>query len=77
MPNTLHIKELFDRIQQTSEIHELIIATNPNIEGEATNLYIEENIPKKNLKITRLSKGLPNAGYIEYADDVTLINAFK
>lgn len=77
MPNTLHFRELFDRIQNTPEITEIIIATNPNIEGEATNLYIEENIPKKDVKLTRLSKGLPNAGYIEYADDITLINAFK
>ena len=77
MPNSLHFRELFERIAQSTDIQELIIATNPNIEGEATNLYIEENIPRKNLKLTRLSKGLPNAGYIEYADDITLINAFK
>jgi recombination protein RecR len=77
MPNTLHFQELFERIKNNENIQELIIATNPNIEGEATNLYIEENIPRKNLKLTRLSKGLPNAGYIEYADDITLINAFK
>ncbi len=77
MPNNLHFSELFERIQTTPEIQEIIIATNPNIEGEATNLYIEENIPRKTLKLTRLSKGLPNAGYIEYADDITLINAFK
>ncbi|EKD44083.1 MAG: recombination protein RecR, partial [uncultured bacterium (gcode 4)] len=67
----------FDRIRDNDTLRELIIATNPNIEGEATILYIEENIPKNDLKITRLSKGLPNAGYIEYADDITLINAFK
>lgn len=77
MPNSLHFSELFDRVRSTPEIREIIIATNPNIEGEATNLYIEENIPRKDVKLTRLSKGLPNAGYIEYADDITLINAFK
>jgi len=77
MPNSLHFRELFDRIRDNDILKELIIATNPNIEGEATILYIEENIPKNDLKITRLSKGLPNAGYIEYADDITLINAFK
>jgi recombination protein RecR len=55
------------------------MATNPNIEGEATVMYIRENLPErwKNIKITRLSKGLPNSGYIEYADEITLINAFK
>ncbi len=77
MPGSLHFQELFDRIRDNDTLRELIIATNPNIEGEATILYIEENIPKNDLKITRLSKGLPNAGYIEYADDITLINAFK
>ncbi len=77
MPNSLHFSELFEKIKNSPEIQELIIATNPNIEGEATNLYIEENIPRHDLKLTRLSKGLPNAGYIEYADDITLINAFK
>ncbi|MDD2891755.1 MAG: recombination mediator RecR [Candidatus Gracilibacteria bacterium] len=77
MPNSLHFGELFDRTKNNPEIQELIIATNPNIEGEATNLYIEENIPRGDIKLTRLSKGLPNAGYIEYADDITLINAFK
>jgi recombinational DNA repair protein RecR len=40
-------------------------------------MYIKENIPDKNIKITRLSKWLPNSGYIEYADEITLINAFK
>jgi recombination protein RecR len=77
MPHTLHFGELFERIKTTPEIQEIIIATNPNIEGEATYLYIEENTPRQNVKLTRLSKGLPNAGYIEYADDITLINAFK
>jgi recombination protein RecR len=77
MPDSLRFRELFDRIRESETLEELIIASNPNIEGEATILYIEENITKKDLKITRLSKGLPNAGYIEYADDITLINAFK
>jgi len=54
------------------------MAVNPNIEGEATVMYIKENMPKRaDINITRLSKGLPNSGYIEYADEITLINAFK
>lgn len=78
LPSDLKMKELFDRIEN-SEIHELIMATNPNIEGEATVMYIRENLPKKgkDVNITRLSKWLPNSGYIEYADEITLINAFK
>ena len=68
--------ELFERIKK-GNFSEVIIATNPNIEWEATSLYIKENIPNKEIKITRLSKWLPNSGYIEYADEITLINAFK
>ncbi|MBP8016730.1 recombination protein RecR [Candidatus Gracilibacteria bacterium] len=77
LAKNLKFEELFSRIKSGS-FEELIIATNPNIEGEATTMYIKENLPiKKDIKITRLSKGLPNSGYIEYADEITLINAFK
>ncbi|MDD2487393.1 MAG: recombination mediator RecR [Candidatus Gracilibacteria bacterium] len=72
----LKFVELFSRIENGS-FTEIIIATNPNIEGEATAMYIKENMPKSDVSITRLSKGLPNSGYIEYADEITLINAFK
>ncbi len=77
LPSDLHFKELFSRIKETSGLEEIIVATNPNIEGEATYLYIKENIGSSSIKLSRLSRGLPNAGYIEYADDITLINAFK
>lgn len=77
----LTINKLFDRVQYQDEakpIKEIILAVNPNLEGEATALYIEGRIPKKDtFKISRLSKWLPNAGYIEYADDLTLINAMR
>ncbi|MDD2745744.1 MAG: recombination mediator RecR [Candidatus Gracilibacteria bacterium] len=75
-PSDLHLKQLFQRIE-SEEIDELILALNPNIEGEATALYIDEYNPKKGLKISRLSKGLPNAGFIEYADEITLLSAFR
>ena len=73
----LTIEHLFERIENEKEITELILATNPNIEWEVTSLYIIEHIPRKDVKITRLSKGLPHAGSIEYADEITLLNAFK
>lgn len=76
MPSDLHMKELFKRVQNGG-FEELILATNPNIEGEATSMYIKETIQAPNIRITRLSRGLPNAGFIEYADDLTLINAFR
>lgn len=76
----LHFKELFSRIEQAEEKVEIILATNPNIEGEATSNYIIEEIEKRKLKykttITRLSRGLAS-WYLEYADNMTLINAMK
>ncbi len=77
LADDLHIKSLFTRIEN-EPIDEIILATNANLEGEATALYITERLPRAHeVKITRLSRGLPNAGYIEYADDVTLVNAFR
>ena len=75
-PADLTLKSLFSRVESES-ITEIILALNPNIEGEATALYIEEYIPNKTVIISRLSKGLPNAGFIEYADEITLLSAFK
>lgn len=73
-PADLGFASLFARLD---DVEEIIIATNPNFEGEATAMYIREHIPQKNIKLSRLSRGLPNAGYIEYADDMTLMNAFQ
>lgn len=74
-PEKLHFSSLFERIE-SEDIEEIILAMNPNIEWEATALYIMEHAPK-NIKITRLSKWLPHAGSIEYADEITLLSAFK
>ncbi len=75
-PDKLNFDSLFERVTGEREIQELILAMNPNIEWEATALYIIEHIPR-NMTITRLSKGLPHAGSIEYADEITLLSAFK
>lgn len=76
----LNFNSLFDRIEKSDKNIELIIATNPNIEGEATTSYITEQITHKKLKhkviITRLSRWL-SSGYLEYADNITLTNALK
>jgi recombination protein RecR len=76
----LKFNELFKRIENADKKVEIILATNPNIEWEATSNYIIEEIGKRWLKhktkITRLSRGL-SSGYIEYADNITLINAIK
>lgn len=76
MPDKLNYRSLFSRIGEHPEIIEVIIATNPNIEGEATALYAIEHMPR-DIKITRLSKWLPHAGSIEYADEITLLSAFR
>lgn len=76
----LRFKELFERIEKSEKNIEIILATNPNIEWEATSSYIIEEIEKRKLKyktkITKLSRWL-SSGYIEYADNITLINALK
>jgi len=76
----LNFSKLFKRIENSEIKLELIIATNPNIEWEATTAFIIGEIEKRKLKhkvkITRLSRGL-SSGYIEYADNMTLINALK
>lgn len=76
----LNFKKLFDRIEDSKDKIELLVATNPNIEGEATTAYIKEEISKLwlsyKVKITRLSRGL-SSGYIEYADNITILNAIK
>nr|MDD3720690.1 recombination mediator RecR [Candidatus Gracilibacteria bacterium] len=76
----LNFKKLWERISESNKRVELIIATNPNIEGEATTMYIKEEIERLGLKykvnMTRLSRGL-SSGYIEYADNITILNAIK
>lgn len=73
-PDDLHIKELFDRLDL---IEEVIIATNPSIEGETTTLYILREIKQRNIKITRIARGIPMGSAIEHADQVTLVRAFE
>ncbi len=76
----LNFQTLFVRIENSDKKIELILATNPNIEWEATTSYITEEIEKRKLKhkvmITRLSRWL-SSGYLEYADNITLANAMK
>ncbi|EKE30128.1 MAG: hypothetical protein ACD_2C00038G0005 [uncultured bacterium (gcode 4)] len=76
LPKDLKFEELFIKIRNWM-FKELILAINPNIEWEATSMYIKEHLSKYPIEITKLSKWLPNAWYIEYADEITLINAFK
>jgi len=79
-PDEIKIRELLNRIRESStEIREIILATNSNMEGEATAMYIAKEIKSQNfkVKITRLAHGLPVGGDVEYADEITLQRAME
>jgi recombination protein RecR len=73
-PEDLKIQELLDRLQG-GEVSEVIIATNPSMEGDATAMYMQQHIEKLGVRITRLARGLPVGGDLEYADQNTLLRA--
>jgi recombination protein RecR len=75
-PDDLRIRELLTRLADGG-VSELIIATDPNLEGEATATYLARLLRPMNLKVTRLASGLPVGGDLEYADEVTLGRAFE
>lgn len=75
-PNEIYIKELLQRLQG-KDIHEIILATNPSIEGEATAMYISKLIKPLGIKVTRLAHGIPIGGDLEYTDEVTLSKALE
>lgn len=75
-PEELKVHELLDRLREGS-VTEVILATNPNTEGEATAMYLQRVIAPLNIRVTRLARGLPYGGDLEYADDVTLTRALE
>lgn len=75
-PEDLRIRELLDRLGSAS-ITEVILATNPNVEGEATSMYIQRLIAPLGIRVTRLARGLPFGGDLEYADDITISRALE
>lgn len=76
-PEDINLKQLIVRLQQHDEIQEVILATNPNIEGEATAMYISRLLKPSGIKVTRIAHGLPVGGDLEYADEVTLLKAME
>jgi len=76
-PEDLRVQELLTRIQREPGIKEIILATNPNLEGEATAMYLERLIKPLGIRLTRLERGLPVGGDLEYADEVTLTRALE
>jgi recombination protein RecR len=75
-PDQLRIRELLLRLG-TGEVHELILATDPNTEGEATATYLALMVKPMGIRVTRLASGLPVGGDLEYADEITLGRAFE
>ena len=75
-PDDLRIRELMQRLAD-GEVTELILATDPNLEGEATATYLARLLKPMGLRVTRLASGLPVGGDLEYADEVTLGRAFE
>ncbi len=75
-PDKLRIRELLARLQ-SGEVREVIMATNPTVEGDATAMYLAQLLEPLGVKVTRLAFGLPVGGSLEYADEVTLFKALE
>jgi len=74
-PDNLRVQELLHRLKEP--VGEIILATNPNVEGEATAIYLSKLIKPLGIKVTRIARGLPVGGDLEYADQVTLMRALE
>lgn len=75
-PEDLKIRELVHRIEK-GDVLEVIVATNPGLEGDATAMYLQRQLGPTGVKITRLARGLPTGGDLEYVDSITLLRAFQ
>jgi len=75
-PEDLKIRELVERVKKGG-IDEVIIATNPGLEGDATAMYVQRQLVPTGVRVTRLARGLPTGGDLEYVDSMTLLRAFQ
>jgi recombination protein RecR len=75
-PDQLKVRELLERLRD-GVVKEVIMATNPNLEGEATSMYVSRLLQPLGVRVTRLARGLPMGGDLEYADDLTLARALE
>ena len=75
-PEDLKVDELIRRVQQ-GEFVEVILATNPTLEGESTATYLQRRLAESGIKLTRLARGLPVGGDLEYTDEITLSRALQ
>ena len=75
-PDDIRIKELLSRLMD-GKVKEIILATNPRVEGEATSMYISKLVKPLGVKVTRIARGIPIGGDLEYTDEVTLAKALE
>ena len=75
-PDDIKIKELLSRIME-GNIKEIILATNPRVEGEATSMYISKLVKPLGVKVTRIARGIPVGGDLEYTDEMTLTKSLE
>ena len=75
-PDDLNIKGLLERVG-ADEVHEIILATNPSVEGEATALYLAKLLKPLGVRVTRIAMGLPVGSDLEYADEITMLKAME
>ncbi|MGB4609357.1 MAG: recombination mediator RecR [Saccharofermentanales bacterium] len=76
-PEDIKLRELLIRLQQHNEVEEIVLATNPTVNGEATAVYLSRLLKPSGIKISRIASGLPMGGDLEYADEITLAKAFE
>ena len=75
-PDDIRIKELLERVE-AGGVKEVILATNPDVEGEATAVYISKLLKQRGVRATRIAHGIPIGGNLEYIDEMTLFKAFE
>lgn len=75
MPQDINIDSLLERVDENTK--EVILATNPTMEGETTALYLDKLLRARNIYVTRIAHGLPMGGHLDYADELTLVKAFE
>jgi recombination protein RecR len=76
-PQDLTLDSLVERIKKTGTFKEVIVATDPTVEGDSTALYIQQLLKDVPIKVTRLARGMPSGGDVEYADETTLLKALE
>lgn len=76
-PEELNVPALMERLGEASPVKEVVLATNPSVEGEATALFLQKLIAPRGVRVTRIARGIPVGGDLEYADGVTIAEALQ